>query len=155
MAAGDTFCITLLQESPQTVRNAPPVAGAIYWSRQLLKRIEDPMKIFRENKAITQLTDFGRIVRIYNRLATALVTFESLWFTQWKNRIEQARAGLRATLFVHHPETREIVVNADERWVLALWCGIYMKCTHNVGLRKELWWMLIRGEPSYQFGIYV
>ncbi|XP_076466964.1 uncharacterized protein LOC143298129 [Babylonia areolata] len=100
---------------PQTVRNAPPVAGAIYWSRQLLKRIEDPMKIFRENKAITQLTDFGRIVRIYNRLATALVTFESLWFTQWKNRIEFARAGLRATLFVHHPESKEIVVNADER----------------------------------------
>ena len=105
------------QESPQTVRNAPPVAGAIYWSRQLLKRIEDPMKVFRDNKAITQLTDFGRIVRIYNRLATALVTFESLWFTQWKNRIEQARAGLRATLFVHHPETKEVVVNADERLV--------------------------------------
>ncbi|XP_070190368.1 uncharacterized protein [Littorina saxatilis] len=103
------------KENPQTVRNAPPVAGAIYWSRQLLKRIEDPMKIFRDNKAITQLTDFGRIVRIYNRLATALVTFESLWFTQWKNRIEQARAGLRATLFVHNPETREVVVNADER----------------------------------------
>lgn len=103
------------KEKPQMVRNAPPVAGAIYWSRQLLKRIEDPMKIFRDNKAVTQLTDFGRIVRIYNRLATALVTFESLWFTQWKNRIEQARAGLRATLFVHHPVTREIVVNADER----------------------------------------
>ncbi|KAL4232681.1 hypothetical protein ACF0H5_007369 [Mactra antiquata] len=103
------------KENPQLVRNAPPVAGAIHWSRQLLKRIEDPMKIFRDNKAITQLGDFGRIVRIYNRLATALVTFESLWFTQWKARIDQARNGLRATLFVHHPITDEIVVNADER----------------------------------------
>ncbi|XP_060567478.1 dynein axonemal heavy chain 5-like [Ruditapes philippinarum] len=102
------------KENPQLVRNAPPVAGAIHWSRQLLKRIEDPMKIFRDNKAITQLGDFGRIVRIYNRLATALVTFESLWFTQWKGRIDQARNGLRATLFVHHPVTNEIVVNADE-----------------------------------------
>ncbi|XP_067674368.1 uncharacterized protein [Haliotis asinina] len=100
---------------PQTVRNAPPSAGAIYWSRQLLKRIEDPMKVFRDNKSVSQLSDFGRIVRIYNRLATALVTFESLWFTQWKNQIDQARAGLRATLFVHHPTSGEVVVNADEK----------------------------------------
>lgn len=92
------------------------MAGAIHWSRQLLKRIEDPMKIFRDNKAVNQLGDFGRIVRIYNKLATALVTFESLWFTQWKNRIDHARNGLRATLFVHHPTTEEIVVNADERY---------------------------------------
>lgn len=46
------------------VRNAPPVAGAIYWSRQLLKRIEDPMKIFRENKTVTSLVDFGNQVRL-------------------------------------------------------------------------------------------
>ncbi|KAL5009692.1 hypothetical protein ScPMuIL_011997 [Solemya velum] len=103
------------KNAPQLVRNAPPVAGAIHWARQLLKRIEDPMKVFRDNKAVNQLGDFGRIVRIYNRLATALVTFESLWFAQWKNRIDQARNGLRATLFVHHPVTNKIVVNADER----------------------------------------
>ena len=99
------------------MRNAPPVAGAISWSRQLLKRIEDPMKVFRDNKAVSQLSDFGRIVRIYNRLATVLVTFESLWFTQWRSRIDLARIGLQATLFVHHPLTNEIVVNADERYV--------------------------------------
>ncbi|XP_013393403.1 dynein gamma chain, flagellar outer arm-like [Lingula anatina] len=103
------------KDAPQMLRNAPPVAGAIHWSRQLLKRIEDPMKVFRENKAITQLKDFGRVCKVYNRLATALVTFESLWFSDWKSRIEQARDGLRATLFVHHPETKQVVVNADER----------------------------------------
>ncbi|ESO89151.1 hypothetical protein LOTGIDRAFT_229063 [Lottia gigantea] len=103
------------KDHPLTVRNAPPVAGAIYWSRQLLKRIEDPMKVFRDIKAVTQLTEYGRIVRIYNRLATALVTFESLWFTQWKNRIDLAKSGLRATLFVYHPDTNEVVVNSDER----------------------------------------
>ncbi|XP_052089132.1 uncharacterized protein LOC127725852 isoform X10 [Mytilus californianus] len=103
------------KESPQMVRNAPPAAGAIHWSRQLLKRIEDPMKVFRDNRAINQLGDFSRIVKIYNRLATALVTFESLWFAQWKNRIEHAKAGLRATLFINHPNTGEILVNTDER----------------------------------------
>lgn len=47
------------------VRNAPPVAGAIYWSRQLLKRIEDPMKIFRDIKAVTSLADYGRLVSYF------------------------------------------------------------------------------------------
>lgn len=91
------------------------MAGAINWSRQLLKRIEDPMRIFRDNKAVTNLKDFGRIVKIYNRLATALVTFESLWFTFWKQSIDHARNGLRATLFVLHPQTGDILVNADEK----------------------------------------
>ncbi|BFZ10052.1 hypothetical protein BsWGS_13093 [Bradybaena similaris] len=103
------------KEHPLVVRNAPPVAGAIYWSRQLLKRIEDPMKIFRENKTVTSLVDFGNQVRIYNRLAIVLVTFESLWFTQWKRNIEEVSSGLRSTLFVLHPETGDIVVNSDNR----------------------------------------
>ncbi|CAG5121565.1 unnamed protein product, partial [Candidula unifasciata] len=103
------------KDHPLLVRDAPPVAGAICWSRQLLKRIEDPMKIFQENKAVTSLVDFGSQVRIYNRLATALVTFESLWFTQWKKNIEEVRSGLRSTLFMLHPETGEIIVNSDNR----------------------------------------
>lgn len=44
------------------MRNAPPVAGGIHWSRQLLKRIEEPMKIFWDNKAVTSLADFGNQV---------------------------------------------------------------------------------------------
>ena len=96
------------------IRNAPPVAGAISWSRQLLQRIEDPMKVFRDNRAVTHLRDFSRIVRFYNRVATALVTFESLWLAQWRAHIENAKAGLRATLLINHPETGMIVVNADE-----------------------------------------
>lgn len=35
------------------MRNSPLVAGAITWSRALLKKIEDPMRIFKENKFIT------------------------------------------------------------------------------------------------------
>ena len=97
------------------LRNAPPVAGAIQWSRQLLKRIEEPMKVFRENKAVAHLKDFSRIVKIYNRLATALVTFESLWFTHWKNSIEVARNGLKATLLVQNQENDDIIVNSDDR----------------------------------------
>ncbi|XP_033113255.1 dynein heavy chain 5, axonemal-like isoform X2 [Anneissia japonica] len=103
------------KDEPIKMRNAPPVAGAIQWSRQLLQRIEEPMKVFRDNKAIMHMREFSRIVKFYNRIATALVTFESLWFNHWKTLIEPAKAGLKATLLVVHPETRCIVVNADER----------------------------------------
>lgn len=52
---------------------------------------------------------------MYNRIATALVTFETMWYQSWKTSIEAAKAGMKATLLVHHPDTKEILVNADER----------------------------------------
>ena len=61
--------------------------------------------------------DFGRIVKFYNRIATALVKFESLWLTMWKSRIENAKVALKLPLLTHHFETKELVVNADERYV--------------------------------------
>ncbi|XP_071801693.1 uncharacterized protein [Asterias amurensis] len=132
------------KEEPSMIRNAPPVAGAISWSRQLLQRIEDPMKVFRDNRAVTHLRDFSRIVRFYNRVATALVTFESLWLAQWRAHIENAKAGLRATLLINHPETGMIVVNADEgvlqliqecRWLKRL--GIDIPDSAQMVLKQE------------------
>ena len=103
------------KHAPPAERNAPPVAGAVAWARHLLRRIEEPMKTFSDNRAITALKDFSRVVRIYNKLATALVTFENLWLKHWQAQIEAARDGLKATLFVAHPVTKKIVVNADEK----------------------------------------
>jgi hypothetical protein len=37
------------------LRNAPPIGGAISWMRQLLKTIEEPMKIFKDIKYISSL----------------------------------------------------------------------------------------------------
>ncbi|XP_028415382.1 dynein heavy chain 8, axonemal-like isoform X2 [Dendronephthya gigantea] len=105
------------KESPPLSRNAPIVSGAISWSRGLLRKIEEPMKIFKENKFVTALRDFSRIVKFYNRIATALVKFESLWLTMWKSRIESAKVALKLPLLAHHFETKELVVNADERVV--------------------------------------
>lgn len=59
--------------------------------------------------------DFGRIVKFYNRIATALVKFENLWLSLWKSGIENACSGLKASLLAYHPETRQLVVNADGR----------------------------------------
>ncbi len=56
-------------------------------------------------------------MKFYNRIATALVKFESLWLTMWKSRIESAKVALKLPLLTHHFETKELVVNADERYI--------------------------------------
>lgn len=87
----------------------------MHWSRQLLQQIEEPMKVFRDNRAVSHLRDYLRIVKFYNRIATALVTFESLWLNQWKSQIDLAKVGLRSPILAVNPETSEVLVNVDER----------------------------------------
>ena len=99
--------------SPPMARNAPPVSGAIMWSRQLLRRIEEPMKKFAANKAIMATKESKRIVKTYNKVARALIEFETLWHQAWVKSIEASKAGLQATLIVRHPETGKLLVNFD------------------------------------------
>jgi dynein heavy chain len=102
------------KHSPPLVRNAPPVAGNIMWSRQLLRRIEEPMKRFSQNKSIMTTKESKRIVKTYNRVARALIEFEMLWHQGWVKSIENAKAGLQATLIVRHPDSGKLLVNFDK-----------------------------------------
>lgn len=43
--------------------------------------------------------------KLYNRLATALLQYEALWLNKWRATVEQARAGLKATLLVQETTT--------------------------------------------------
>lgn len=43
------------------LRNAPPIGGSISWVRQMLKKIEKPMKVFRDIKYLTTLSGFYRL----------------------------------------------------------------------------------------------
>ena len=60
--------------------------------------------------------DFGRIVKFYNRIATALVKFENLWLSLWRSRVDNACNGLKVSLLAYHPETKQLLVNADGRY---------------------------------------
>ena len=71
------------KNQPPIFRNAPPVAGNIMWARHLLRRIEEPMKKFKANKNIMTTKDSKRIIRSYNRVARALIEFETLWHQAW------------------------------------------------------------------------
>jgi len=99
---------------PPIPRNAPPVAGNIMWARQLLRRIESPMQKFAQNKNLMSTKESKKIVKMYNKVAKALIEFETLWHQAWIRSIEQCKAGLSAPLLVQHPETGKILVNFDK-----------------------------------------
>uniref|UniRef100_A0A7S1KLW9 AAA+ ATPase domain-containing protein n=2 Tax=Percolomonas cosmopolitus TaxID=63605 RepID=A0A7S1KLW9_9EUKA len=113
------------RKRPPLPRNSPPVAGNIAWARQLLRKIEDPMKLFQQTSAI-RTKDARRIIKMYNKLAVALVHFERLWYEKWLEVVRTARDGLHATLLVRHPQTGMIHVNFDN---------------HLLRLIKEVTWL--------------
>jgi len=100
--------------SPPLLRNAPPVTGNILWAKQLLRRIEDPMRRFKSHSSLISTSkEAKKIVRTYNKVARALVEFETLWHSAWTKSIEAARSGLQATLIIRHPITENLFVNFD------------------------------------------
>lgn len=101
------------RHNPPVARNMPPVAGNILWTRNLLQRIEEPMKTFQAYPSLTSLRDARKIIKLYNKIAKTLVAFEILWYEAWVKSIEAARAGLQATLIIRHPQTQRVYVNLD------------------------------------------
>lgn len=102
------------KHDPPIPRNLPPVAGNITWSRHLLKRIEEPMKQFESNQNVLAGKEAKRIIKMYNKVAKTLVAFEYLWYQAWVQSIDQAKAGLQATLIIRHPDDGKLYVNFDQ-----------------------------------------
>ena len=101
--------------APPTVRNVPPVMGNILWAQQLLHRVEDPMRRFKASSTslMQNSKDAKRIIKMYNKVARALIEFETLWHNAWIKSVEAARSGLQATLIIRHPRTGRLFVNFD------------------------------------------
>lgn len=45
------------KNEPQIPRNLPPIAGKIAWARQLYRKIETPMKIFKNKPQILKVNE--------------------------------------------------------------------------------------------------
>jgi dynein heavy chain len=101
------------KHAPPIARNMPPVAGNIIWARHLLRKIEEPMNKFQDNKALLSTRESKKIIRQYNKVARTLIAFEYLWYEAWCGSVETAKAGLQATLIIRHPQTNKLFVNFD------------------------------------------
>lgn len=100
------------KDTPFIPRNTPPVSGAIAWARQLYRRIEIPMKIFKSHTNVLETIDAKKHIRNYNKLARALIEFEILWYKSWYNVVEETKTGLHATLLVADAQG-QLYVNFD------------------------------------------
>ncbi len=107
---------TKFKDCPVVPRNTPPVSGAIVWARQLYRRIETPMKHFKNYTQVLESADSKKHIRNYNTIARALIEYEILWHRSWFNIVDQAKTGLQATLLVTSPEG-ELFVNFDPQIV--------------------------------------
>ena len=100
------------KDNPPIPRNTPPVSGAIAWARQLYRRIENPMREFKNNTNVLDSVEAKKHIRNYNKLARALIEFEVLWYRSWYSVVEQAKTGLQATLLVSTADGH-VYVNFD------------------------------------------
>lgn len=65
---------------------------------------------FAANATLMGSKESKRTVRLYNRLARALVEFEALWYATWLRGVEGAAQGLQAPLLVQHPQSGMLVL---------------------------------------------
>lgn len=101
------------KDRPPIPRNMPPVAGAVAWARQLYRRIEAPMRQFKEHSSVLDQPDAKRHIKNYNKLARALIEYELLWHRTWFQEVDKARTALQVTLLVGEADGSNLVVNFD------------------------------------------
>lgn len=101
------------KEDPPLPRNMPPVAGRIAWARQLMREIERPMTAFRESPDIFQSKDAKRTVKLYNKIAKAILEFETLWYNAWRKAALSVKEGMQSTLLARNIQSKQLSVNFD------------------------------------------
>jgi len=134
--------------APTLVRTMPPVAGNITWSRQLLRRIEQPMVRFSSSAHVMSTKESKKIIKTYNTVASALIEFETLWHQAWCQSIDAATAGLHATLIVKHPGNVRMYANFDPELLQLI---REAKCLISLGVNMpEAAKMLLMQDEKYK-----
>ena len=89
------------------------------------------MRKFQSNKNIMTTKESKKIIRTYNKVARALIEFETLWHYAWTKSIDSAKAGLNATLIIRHPENDKLYVNFDREIMQLI---RETKCLQRIGV---------------------
>lgn len=76
------------RSSPPLPRNIPPVAGRILWIRQLYRRIEAPMEIFKKREKVIIHERMQRCIKMYNALVRVFVHYEIIYHKAWYDSTE-------------------------------------------------------------------
>ncbi|KAI4504021.1 hypothetical protein M0802_000492 [Mischocyttarus mexicanus] len=101
------------RSSPSIPRNIPPIAGRIFWIRQLYRRIKAPMDIFKTRKRVITHEYMQNCIKIYNAIISVFIHYEIIYHKSWYDSCEIVRLALSAPLLVRHPKTNKYCLNFD------------------------------------------
>jgi dynein heavy chain, axonemal len=87
-----------LKDNPPMSRHMSTVSGSVYWSRLLLKKIEEPMMKFQSHHNVLNTPESRKIIRLYNRVARVLLEYEERWKRAWFNSVEILKKGFQKPL---------------------------------------------------------
>ena len=98
---------------PTLSRNLPPISGRIAWSRQLYRRISNPIKQFSKKPEILKTEEGKQIIRNYNKMAQVLLEYEMVHYRSWCKSIDAILSGMNATILIRETDSQELFVNFD------------------------------------------
>lgn len=76
------------RSDPPIPKSIPPVAGRILWIRQLYRRVETPMNVFRSYQRVIAYEPMQKCIKIYNALVSALIHYELIYHKAWHDSAE-------------------------------------------------------------------
>ncbi|XP_051153326.1 dynein axonemal heavy chain 8 isoform X1 [Leptopilina boulardi] len=101
------------RSAPDISRNIPPIANRILWIRQLYKRIEAPMEIFKSRERIIKHEKTQRVIRMYNVIIRVFIHYEMIHHKAWYDSSEVVRLALTSPLLIRNPKTNKYTLNFD------------------------------------------
>ncbi|KAI4493643.1 hypothetical protein M0804_001819 [Polistes exclamans] len=101
------------RSSPSIPRNIPPIAGRIFWIRQLYRRIEASMDIFKTRKRVITHEYMQNCIKIYNAIISVFIHYEIIYHKAWYDSCEIVRLALSAPLLVRDTKTNKYCLNFD------------------------------------------
>ncbi|KAG5338491.1 DYH8 protein, partial [Acromyrmex heyeri] len=101
------------RSDPPIPRNIPPVVGRILWIRQLYKRIEVPMNMFRSHLRVITHDSMQKCIKIYNSLISVFIHYELIYYKAWYDSANIVRLALSSPTLVRHPKTNKYCLNFD------------------------------------------
>ncbi|XP_014480405.1 PREDICTED: dynein heavy chain 8, axonemal [Dinoponera quadriceps] len=101
------------RSDPPVPRSIPSIAGRILWIRQLYKRIEIPMNMFRLHKRVIKKELMQKCIKTYNALVSVFIHYELIYHKAWYDSADIVRLALSSPLIVRHPKTNKYILNFD------------------------------------------
>ncbi|NXH56730.1 DYH9 protein, partial [Rhabdornis inornatus] len=107
---------------PPLHKNAPPVAGALGWARELRARIQRPLEHLRNIPWLSLDSARGRrVLQKYEEMIQLLDRYQEKLYLDWSQTVsEKSQYNLTQPLLRRDPQTKLLTVNFDPQLVSVL-----------------------------------